>query len=334
MKSRNIIIGIGSLLILIMIGATAWIMSNPPDLILQGMVEAKHIKVASKIPGRIDNILIEVGDKVTQGDTMIIIGTPELDAKLVQAQSVHDAAESQSDKAINGAREEQIQGANSMLRKAKAGVEIYSKTYTRVKKLHDEGVVSSQQLDEASAKLKAAQETEAAALSQYNMAKNGARIEDKKGAAALVNQASGVLQELDSYLSEAQVKAPISGEVASLISQEGEIVNSGFPIATIVNLNDVWFTFNIREDYLTKIGMDKVILITVPAVGDQIIKAKITYINPLGDFATWKATKTTGDFDMKTFEVRAKPIEAIEGLRPGMSALINWTKHPADKEIK
>ena len=334
MKSRNIIIGIGSLLILLMIGVTAWIMSNPPDLILQGMVEAKHIKVASKIPGRIDNILIEVGDKVIEGDTMIIIGTPELDAKLVQALSVHEAAESQSDKAINGAREEQIQGANSMLRKAKAGVEIYTKTFDRVKKLHDEGVVSSQQLDEASAKLKAAQETEAAALSQYNMAKNGARIEDKKGAAALVDQASGVLQELGSYLSEAQVKAPISGEVASLISQEGEIVNSGFPIATIVDLSDIWFTFNIREDYLTKIGMNKIIHITVPAVGDQIIEAKITYINPLGDFATWKATKTSGDFDMKTFEVRAKPTQTIEGLRPGMSALINWSKHPQDNKNK
>ncbi len=327
MKSRNIIIGIASVLILIMIAVTTWIMSNPPDLILQGMVEAKHIKVASKIPGRIDKILIEVGDKVNQGDTMIIISTPELDAKLVQALSVHEAAESQSDKAINGAREEQIQGANSMLRKAKAGVEIYSKTFVRVKKLHEEGVVSSQQLDEASAKLKAAQETEAAALSQYNMALNGARIEDKKGAAALVDQASGVLQELGSYLSEAQVKAPISGEVASLISQEGEIVNSGYPIATIVDLNDVWFIFNIREDYLTKIGMDELISISVPAIGEQTFEAKITYINPLGDFATWKATKTTGEFDMKTFEVRAKPTEVIKGLRPGMSALINWSKH-------
>ncbi len=326
MKSKKIIIGIGTIIILAMIVVTGWIMSNPPDIILQGMVEAKQIKVASKIPGRIDSILVSVGDQVKRGDTLIQISTPELDAKLIQAQSVHNAAESQSEKAQNGAREEQIQGAYRMWRKSKAGVEIYQKTYIRVKKLHEEGVVATQKLDEVTAQYKAAKETERAAYSQYEMAKHGARIEDKKGAAALVDQASGVIQELDSYLSEAQVKAPIAGEVASLISQEGEIVNSGFPIATIVDLNDVWFTFNIREDFLTKVKMGKELNLTVPAIGEEVIRVKITYINPLGDFANWTATKTTGDFDMKTFEVKAKPINKVEGLRPGMSALINWSK--------
>jgi len=326
MKSRNIIIGIGTLLVLAMIAATGWIISNPPDIILQGMVEAKHIKVASKIPGRIDEILVEVGQKVHKGDTLIRIGTPELDAKLVQAQSVHNAAESQSEKAQNGAREEQIQGAYNLWQKARAGLEVYKKTYARVKKLHEEGVVPTQKLDEVTAKYHAAQQDEHAARAMYNMAKKGARIEDKKGAAALVDQASGVLQELDSYLSEAQVKAPIDGEVASLISQEGEIVNSGFPIATIVDLNDVWFTFNIREDYLSKVTMDKLIKVSVPALGGQEIEVIVNFINPLGDFATWKATKTTGDFDMRTFEVKAKPVIKVDGLRPGMTALINWSE--------
>jgi len=326
MKSRNIIIGIGTILVIAMIGVTAWIMSNPPDILLQGMVEAKHIKVASKIPGRINRILVEVGQKVEEGDTLIEIGTPELDAKKVQAESVHNAAESQSEKAQNGAREEQIQGAYNLWQKARAGLEVYKKTYVRVKKLHEEGVVPTQKLDEVTAKYHAAQQDEQAAKAMYHMAKKGARVEDKKGAAALVDQASGVLQELDSYLSEAQVKAPISGEVASLISQEGEIVNSGFPIATIVDLNDVWFTFNIREDYLSKVTMDKLMTVTVPALDNREIEVIINYINPLGDFATWKATKTTGDFDMRTFEVKAKPIVKVEGLRPGMTALINWSK--------
>ena len=325
MKSKNILIGIAALLVLALVVVAGWIMSNPPDIILQGQVEAKHIKVASKIPGRINTILVETGQAVSIGDTLVIISTPELDAKLLQAQSAHNAAQSQSLKAQEGARKEQIQGAYSLWQKSIVGVEVYEKTYNRVKKLYDEGVVPAQKLDEVTAQYKAAVQTEKAAKSQYDMAMNGAREEDKMGAAALVDQASGVVQELDSYLSEAQVKAPISGEIASIISQEGEIINSGFPIITIVDLTDVWFVFNIREDYLSKIKMGEELIVTVPALGGERIKVKVSFINPLGDFATWKATKTSGSFDMKTFEIKAKPVKIVEDLRPGMTALINWT---------
>ena len=326
MKSKNIIIGIGLLLVLVLIIASGWIMANPPDTILQGEAEAKQVKVASKIPGRIEKIITREGAKVHKGDTLVEIGTPELDAKKVQAESARHAAESQSIKAENGAREEQIEGAYRMWKKSKVGVNVMWKTYTRVKKLYDEGVVPAQKLDEVRAKLDAARETEKAAKSQYDMAKHGARYEDKMGADALVDQASGVIQELDSYLSEANLKAPIDGEVSSIISQEGELVNTGFPIVTIVDLSDIWLTFNIREDLLSKFKMDKIIDVHIPALNDKMIQVKINYINPLGDFATWKATKTSGDFDMKTFEVKASPIEEVKDLRPGMTALINWTR--------
>jgi len=326
MKSKNIIIGIGALIVLSIVVIAGWLMANPPDVILQGQAEAKTIKVASKIPGRIDEILVFPGAQVKKGDTLIKIGTPELDAKLVQAQSAKNAAKSQSIKAKNGAREEQIRGAYDMWQKAKAGVEVYSKTYNRVKKLYDEGVVPAQKLDEVTAQYKAAKATERAAKSQYDMARNGAREEDKMGADALVDQASGVIQELGSYLSEANVKSPIDGEVASIISQEGELINTGFPIVTVVDLNNVWFTFNIREDFLTKIKMNKELTVYIPALNNKEVKVKVNFINPLGDFATWKATKTTGDFDMKTFEVKVIPLETVADLRPGMTALLNWTK--------
>ena len=326
MKSKNIIIGIGALIVLSIVVIAGWLMANPPDVILQGQAEAKTIKVASKIPGRIDEILVFPGAQVKKGDTLIKIGTPELDAKLVQAQSAKNAAKSQSIKAKNGAREEQIRGAYDMWQKAKAGVEVYSKTYNRVKKLYDEGVVPAQKLDEVTAQYKAAKATERAAKSQYDMARNGAREEDKMGADALVDQASGVIQELGSYLSEANVKSPIDGEVASIISQEGELINTGFPIVTVVDLNNVWFTFNIREDFLTKIKMNKELTVYIPALNNKDVKVKVNFINPLGDFATWKATKTTGDFDMKTFEVKVIPLETVADLRPGMTALLNWTK--------
>ncbi len=326
MKSRNIIIGIVLVLLLILVIVSGWIMSKTPDIILQGEAEAKQIKVASKIPGRIERIIVQAGQQVHKGDTLVEISTPELDAKKVQAESARNAAKSQSIKAKNGAREEQIEGAYRLWKKSIVGVDVMQKTYDRVKKLYDEGVIPAQKLDEVTAQLNAAKETERAAKSQYDMAKKGARYEDKMGADALVDQASGVIQELDSYLSEASLKAPIDGEIASIISQEGELVNTGFPIVTIVDLSDIWVVFSIREDLLYKFKMGKIIHVKVPALNNKTVEVKINFINPLGDFATWKATKTTGDFDMKTFEVKASPTEPVEGLRPGMTALINWNK--------
>jgi HlyD family secretion protein len=325
MKSKNIIIGVGIILLIIFTIISGWILANPPEKILQGEVEAKQVKVASKIPGRIEHIYFSEGTKIKKGDTLLYISTPELDAKKYQAESARNAAKSQSLKAQNGARKEQIEGALRMWNKAKVGVEVMEKTYARVKNLHDDGVIPAQKLDEVSAKYMAAIETEKAAESQYNMAINGARYEDKLGADALVEQASGVLQELDSYLSEAFVKSPIDGEIASIISEEGELVNTGYPIVTMVDLEDAWLVFNVREDNLSKFKMDRKLKAQIPALDMQTIEIQVSYINPLGSFATWKATKTSGEFDMKTFEVRARPTEKIEGLRPGMSALINWS---------
>ena len=326
MKSRNIIIAVASIFILALVIVSGWIMSNPPDVILQGQVESKHVKVSSKIPGRIQNIYVKVGTQVSKGDTLLKLGTPELDAKKYQAESAKKAAQSQSDKAQKGAREEQIQGAYNLWQKAKAAKEVYYKTYKRVKNLYNDGVVPAQKLDEVTAKYKASKQDEQAAHAMYNMAKKGARVEDKAGAAALVDQVDGVLQELDSYLSEANLKSPIEGEVASIISEEGELINTGYPIITIVDLKESWFIFNVREDYLNKLKMGESITVTIPAMDNKEISAKINYISPLGDFATWKATKTSGDFDMKTFEIHAEPIVVEEGLRPGMTALINWSK--------
>ncbi len=324
MKSRNIIIGIALILLLVFVIIAGWIMATPLQTVLQGEVEAKHVKVASKIPGRIDRIVVRQGTKVKRGDTLLYIGTPELDAKKIQAQSARNAAESQSLKAQNGAREEQIEGAYRMWKKSEVGVDVMEKTYNRVKNLYDEGVIPEQKLDEVTAQYHAAIETEKAAKSQYDMAKKGARYEDQMGADALVDQASGVIMELDSYLSEAQVKAPIDGEIASIISQEGELVNTGFPIFTIVDLSDIWVVFNVRENLLSKFKMDNVLKVDIPALGLENVEVRISYLNPLGDFATWKATKTAGEFDMKTFEVHAIPVKPVADLRPGMTILLNW----------
>lgn len=159
-------------------------------------------------------------------------------------------------------------------------------------------------------------------------AKKGTRSEDKDAAKSLVDRAEGTISEVESYLNETSIYAPIDGEVADIIAESGELVNAGYPVVTIVNLEDCWVTFNLREDLLAAIRMGSTFNAKFPALNNKIVELKVTYIHPLGNFATWNATKTSGDFDMKTFEVHARPVEKIEGLRPGMSALVNW------KEVK
>jgi HlyD family secretion protein len=205
-----------------------------------------------------------------------------------------------------------------------ASSDFAKKTFQRVDNLFKSGVVAEQQKDEAETRMKAAAETEKAARSLYDKAKKGARYEDKASAGALVMQADGVLTEVNSYLSETRIFAPVRGEIANIIAERGELVPAGYPVITIVDLQDVWVTFNLREDLLSSVKKGSTFNARFPALGMKEVLLKVNYINTLGEFATWNATKTSGDFDMKTFEVHAAPIEKTEGLRPGMSALVNW----------
>lgn len=209
-----------------------------------------------------------------------------------------------------------------MWQKAVVGVDIAKKSYDRVQKLYDKGVVPTQKRDEAEAQYKAAVATSAAAKSQYDMAKNGAESEDKEAALAMVNRAKGAVDEVKSYLNEITLTSPIDGEVSEIFPKRGELVGTGAPIMSIVDLNDMWFSFNVREDLLGDMKMGKTFKVKIPALNNQLVEVKVTYIRALASYATWKATKTTGQFDVKTFEVRARPTSVINDLRPGMSAVL------------
>ncbi len=325
-KSRNYIIASAIVVIVLFIGYTIWILSKPAPFEVQGEVDATQIKVASKIIGRIDSLPVHKGDDIKQGDLLFVINSPELEAKKIQASAVKLAAEAQSEKAQNGAQSEDIQAAYNTWQKAKAAAEYAKKTYTRIENLYKEGVVAEQKKDEVEMKMKAAVETEKAAKSIYEKAQKGARYEDKEAAGALVQQAEGVLTELNSYIDETQISAPINGEISNILAERGELIPAGYPIVTIVDLEDVWVVFNLNEELLADIKKGDVIPARFPALKMQEVDLKITYINALGDYATRTATKTSGDFDMKTFEVHATPVKKVEGLRPGMSALVNWDK--------
>jgi len=321
---RNFFIISGIVVGLVALTIAGWVLLKPIPLTIQGEVEAKEIKVASKLPGRIAEILVKEGDTVKKGDTLILLDSPEIRAKMAQAQAAQRAAGAQRDKANSGARSQDVEAAFNMWQKAKAGSELAEKTYQRIKNLYSDGVVPLQKLDEAETNTRAAKTTEIAAKAQYSMAEEGARQEDKNAASAIWDQASGVVLEVGSYLAETVIKAPADGEVVTIISENGELVSTGFPIITLVDLSDIWVTFNLREDLIAKIKMGDEFMASFPALGNREITLKVNFIKVLGDFATWHSTKTSGDFDQKTFEVRAIPTEKVAGLRPGMSAIVNW----------
>lgn len=290
---------------------------------LQGQADVDEYRVSSKVPGRILEIKVKEGDLVHAGDTLALLEAPDVEAKLSQARAAESAAAAQSRKAQKGARQEQIRGAYEMWQKAKAGKSIAEKSYDRVKRLYDQGVATAQKLDEATAQRDAAIATEKAAKSQYDMARNGADREDKEAAAALVDRAKGAVSEVDSYVRETVLLATHDGEVTEIFPQTGELVGTGAPIMNVAMMKNVWVTFNIREDHLARFRVGQTVEAHVPALGNQTVKLKIYYMKDLGSYAAWKATKTTGQFDMKTFEVKASPIQPVEGLRPGMSVIMD-----------
>ena len=322
MKKYNLLVGfLGLITLVVGLCIAGWIALRPGPLVLQGEVEASEVRVSGKVPGRIAGFYVAEGSQVNKGDTLLLLDSPELEAKLEQARAAVAAAEAQNRKAFVGTRSEQIVSAYEMWQKAEVGVDIAQKSFTRVQNLYNKEVATAQQRDEAEAHYKAAQATAKAAKSQYDMALNGAQAEDKQAAMAMVDRAKGAMDEVRSYMSETSLTAPISGEITEIYPKAGELVGTGAPIMSIVDLNDVWVTFNIREDLLPGISVGKDIIAIVPALGKETITFRVHYIKALGSYATWKATKATGEYDAKTFEVRAKPVDKIDGLRPGMSVL-------------
>ncbi len=330
-KSRNIIIAIAVIALIGFLSYSMWLINTPQPTEVQGYVEATHIKVGSKLIGRIDSLAVHKGDDVKAGDFLFRINSPEVEAKLQQANAVKSAAEAQSSKARSGARQEDIQAAYNTMVKAQAAAEYAKKSYTRIENLYNEGVVPAQKKDEVEVQMKAAVETAKAAEAVYEKAKKGARDEDKRAAAALVQQAEGAVSEVNSYIKEQEIYAPINGEIANIISERGELVPSGYPVISIVDLNDIWVTFHLREDLLADIKKGSRFKAKFPALGMKKVELQVTYITAMGSFANWSATKTSGDFDMKTFEIHAVPTEKIDGLRPGMTALVDWDKVEGNK---
>lgn len=310
-------------LVVIVLGITVigFFFMKPEPEVIQGEVEVNELRVSGKVPGRVAKFLVTEGQMVRQGDTLVLLDSPEVEAKLLQAKAAERAASALSEKAANGAREEQIKSAYEMWQKALAGLEVAKKSYDRVLNLFEKEVVPAQKKDEAEANYKAMLATEQAAKLQYELAKKGAAEEDKSAAKAQLSRARGAVAEVRSYLSETVLLSPIDGEVTEIFPQRGELVGSGAPIMNIADVADVWVTFNIREKDYQKFAKGSEFKAFVPALGNKELVLKVFFVKDMGAFAAWKATKVSGEFDSKTFEIRAVPVDA-EGLVSGMSVIV------------
>lgn len=298
---------------------------------VQGYVECTTLRLGSKIAGRIEKVFVEEGDSVSSGDTLYVISTPELEAKLAQVEAILSAAKAVDAKAKVGTRKPIVQSARDMWRKAQAGERLARQTFERVERLYEGGVTTAQKRDEARAALEAARATSLAAKSQYLLAVEGASREDKAAAAAQVRQAQSVVEEVERYLADRVVCAPADGVVATVVANEGEIVGSGYPIVTISENDTAKAIFNIAETFLPQVEMKNSFEAEVPALGRRI-GFEVENIAAEASYATQSATSARGDFDIRTFEVRMKPLGSVP-LRAGMSVII-WLKKPVKDEVK
>ncbi|KJR21496.1 hypothetical protein BOO91_14830 [Vibrio navarrensis] len=315
------------LLSLCAVGAVSWIgyqfyqAYQPKPVRLQGMIEAQQYSISSKVPGRIDQVLVRKGDSVSKGQLVFTLHSPEIEAKLEQAKAGEKAAGALAQEAEKGARTQQIQAAKDQWLKAKAAADLMEKTYQRVNNLYKDGVVAEQKRDEAMTQWQAAKYTESAAFQMYELAKEGARDETKLAAAEKARMAAGAVAEVEAYASDTRIESWFDGEVSQVLLQSGELAPQGFPVVTVIDTHDAWAVLNVREDLLKHFQKGETFSAYLPAL-DKKVQFRVTHIAVMGDFATWRATDASQGFDLRTFEVEARPVEPISALRMGMSLVV------------
>lgn len=322
-QHNNILLAVlGLIVVVVVVGFIGFFTLGNKEEIIQGEMEVSEFRVSCKLPGRIKELRVEEGQMVHVGDTLAILEIPEADAQKKVAEATEGAAQALSNMANAGARQEIINGAYQMYQAAVAAAEIAEKTYNRVNNLFNEGVVTAQKRDEALAAYTATKAQVEAAKSQYDMAKNGARSQEKDAAQKQVEAAKGAVDLISSVIRETVQVATVDGEVSAIYPKVGELVGLGSPIMSISMMDDMWAVFNVREDMLDGMKQGDKFTAIMPAFKNQEVELQVTHIKDEGSFATWKATKTNGQYDLKTFEVKAKPTKKIEGVRPGMSLIV------------
>ncbi len=307
------------ILILAALAIIGFLCLKPGPDTVQGQGEATEIRISGKLPGRVAAVYVEEGQKVKAGDTLVRITSSLVEAKLDQALAMENAAQAANEKVDAGTRPQIIAGARDLWLQAQTAAGITKKTYDRMQSLYEKGVVSEQKRDEAKAAYEAAKAGESAAKSQYELAKSGAQSEDKKASSAMVSVAKGSVKEVDALLEDQYLVAPCDGEITVIYPNVSELIATGAPVMTLQK-DDYWAVFNVRETLLKDIKVGSTLKVKIPAL-DKTVEMKVFYIKDLGTYANWQATKATGDYDARTFQIKCRPDKPIENFRPGMSVL-------------
>ena len=315
--SRSLLISLAVVVMVVLAVAVAgFLFMNKPDDFIEGQAEGTTVRISGKLPGRIVEFYVQEGDSVHAGDTLVCIHSAVVEAQLTQAEAMQDVARAQNRKVDAGTRKQIIQSAYDIWQQAKTAVDITQKTYNRMERLYGEGVMSEQKRDEAKAAYDAA-----AAESQYRLAVAGAQKEDKESTAAMVSAAHGGVEQVQAVLDDAYLTAPFDGTIDQIYPEVGELVAMGAPIMNLLRTDKRWITFNVREELLNDLDMGKKINVMVPALGMKDIEVEIYFIRDMGSYATWRSTKATGEWDSRTFQIKARPTKKVDGLRPGMSII-------------
>ena len=301
-------------------------------LTLQGEVEATEIRISGKLLGRIDSLLVREGDEVRRGDTLVVINSPLVKAQYRRSEALHRATVEENRKVDAGTRRQIVESAYQMWQAARSQSVLATKTYERISTLYADSVVPRQRFDEAEAAMLTARATEQSAYEQYLLAAEGLQREDREASRSMVEAAASDVAEVEALLVDAYLTAPADGQIAGIYPKRGELVAPGAPVMTLVVMSDSYVVFNVREDLMPHFRMGKRFVVSVPALGRDDVALTVYYISPLGSFATWKSTKEVGSYDMRTFEIRMRPDTPVEGLRPGMTVLMEASPQPSPKE--
>lgn len=304
------------------VGFGLWKAAQPGPDVFQGQMEAREADIAPKVSARIAQILVKEGDAITVGTPLIRMDSPEVQARLAQATAAQEAAQAVADKAQRGARPQEVEMARLNWQRAVAAADLAEASFQRVQGLARDGLVAVQKRDEAEANYKASRDQALAAKAQYELARAGARSEDQAAARAQARQVAGVVAEVQAAQAETELKSPVAGEVAKVLARTGELSPQGVAVVTVVDLQDQWAVLNIREDKLERFAIGKEFDASLPALGGKVVRFKVYHSAALPDFATWRATRAGQGFDVRTFEVRARPAQPIDGARPGMTVLV------------
>ena len=321
--NKPVLLSAAAVACLLVLGVGFWMGTHPSEEPLYGVMQAKTVDVAAKVTGRVETLPVHEGDTVSAGQLLMTLDIPEVEAKLKEVEALKSAASARQSLVDEGARPQEIRAAKAQMQRAQAGQELAQKTFNRVHALYREGLISKQKHDEALAQKKSADELLAAAKEQYDIALTGARTQEKQAATALTAQATGGVEQVESLVKEKNVTSPIASEISRIYVEIGEVAAAGLPLATLVDLSDQWAVFNIREDDMPKITKGAVLSAEIPALNAKNVQFKVYFINPRGDYATWRATRQSSGYDLRTFEVRARPVQHVSDLRPGMSVIVN-----------